>query len=251
MLPKKRYLKVGGINAAYVSGGEPKEGKPSVLLLHGWGQGTSGCRVLFDTLCTRYHTVAVDLPGFGHSETPPVMWGYFDYAYFLNQFLDLLSIKSVRLIGHSMGGGVGSIFAAHFPNRVKQLVLANSTGIPLAPLTTLIPMKAIEGVAQLVQSRFDRTNFHYMNMFLFNQLKRPVQTWKSVFVPTCEDTRPFLQKIKAPVTIVWGAKDKWIPVKMARQLKRVIPQAKLHVIDYGYHEWCMIYPREFLELVDR
>ncbi len=69
--------------------------------------------------------VAIDLPGFGGSESPADP-GMSDYAETLVAVLDALSLPKILLVGHSLGGYVALEFAARFPARLAGLCLYHS-----------------------------------------------------------------------------------------------------------------------------
>ena len=59
---------VDGINIAYREAGDNK--KPSLLLLHGYPSSSHQYRKVFNRLADKYHLIAPDYPGFGHSDFP-------------------------------------------------------------------------------------------------------------------------------------------------------------------------------------
>jgi pimeloyl-ACP methyl ester carboxylesterase len=56
----------------------------------------------------------------------------------------------VHLVGHSLGGGIAITLATLAPERVKSLVLVDSTGVPRVSLLQVIPRRALEMTAQLL-----------------------------------------------------------------------------------------------------
>ncbi|MEE9400050.1 MAG: alpha/beta hydrolase, partial [Dehalococcoidales bacterium] len=50
-------------------------------------------------------------------------------------FMDALSIKKATLVGQSYGGGISVYVAAHYPERVEQLILVGPGVIPFPPMT--------------------------------------------------------------------------------------------------------------------
>ncbi len=61
-----RYQKAGGVNIFYREAGSPA--RPTVVLLHGFPSSSHMYRDLIQKLAGRYHVVAPDFPGFGHSD---------------------------------------------------------------------------------------------------------------------------------------------------------------------------------------
>lgn len=98
---------------------------PAVLLLHGIGGNARSCGPLAEALAGHGHRVlAWDAPGYGESAEPlePV-----DYPARVVQVLDELGLAQVDLFGTSWGGVIATEVAARWPERVRSLLLADST----------------------------------------------------------------------------------------------------------------------------
>ena len=72
-----------GVNTSFMDEGNGND----VLLLHGWGQNKEMMSLIYEHLKDRFHVWAIDFPGFGESEDPPVAWGVEDYELFLEDFI--------------------------------------------------------------------------------------------------------------------------------------------------------------------
>ncbi|MER3588846.1 MAG: alpha/beta hydrolase, partial [Mastigocladus sp. ERB_26_1] len=66
---------------------------------------------------------------------------YESYAKFLLSFLEVLNIKQVHVVGHSLGGGIAIVLSNLCPDKVKSLVLVDSTGLPSASILEIIPRR--------------------------------------------------------------------------------------------------------------
>ena len=98
-------------------------GKP-VLLLHGIGGGRAIWATSVDRLAQQgFDSIAVDLPGYGDSQSVPP-GGIAHMAANLVGLLDDLGLERAALVGHSMGGMVAQEVCASAPQRVAALVLA-------------------------------------------------------------------------------------------------------------------------------
>jgi len=108
----------------------PEEGV-SLLFVHG---NTSSGRFFEDTLAAlpnRYRGFALDLRGFGGSESKPLdaTRGIADFSDDLAALVDALMLGPVHLVGWSVGGAVAMRYAMDRPGGVASLVLIN----PLSP----------------------------------------------------------------------------------------------------------------------
>src|SRR5271154_5737635 len=99
---------VDGVGIFYREAG-PKDA-PTIVLLHGFPSSSREFDSLIPLLATRYHLVAPDFPGFGHSDAPsPSSYTYtFDHlASTTNDLLEQLHIDKYALYLHDYGGPVG------------------------------------------------------------------------------------------------------------------------------------------------
>jgi len=135
---------------------------PVVMLLHGIGSNAGTFTPLFDFLPDDFHIIAWNAPGYMDSDRLTASWpSPDDYAEALAGFLNDVGVKSVYLLGHSLGCLVAAAFSQRFPSRVKKLVLAaaaNGYGIAQGeelPATTSNRIEELErlGAQEFAQKR--------------------------------------------------------------------------------------------------
>jgi alpha/beta hydrolase fold len=131
-----RSVQVDGLSIFYREAG-PKDA-PTLLLLHGLPSSSRMFEPLFARLSDRYHLVAPDYPGFGHSEWPdPKKFAYtFDHiAEITNHFTEALGLSRYTLYMQDYGGPVGFRMILAHPDRVEALIVhdaaAHNTGLAL------------------------------------------------------------------------------------------------------------------------
>ncbi|XP_059902215.1 serine hydrolase-like protein [Gadus macrocephalus] len=107
----------------------PDHGRP-VVCLHGWADNCGTFDTLIPLLPQDYKYVAFDLPGHGQSShRPPGVPYYFQsYVADLYRLVKALQWEKFSIIGHSMGGNIGGMFSALYPEMVDALVLLDSYG---------------------------------------------------------------------------------------------------------------------------
>src|SRR5262249_9992641 len=136
-----------GIEIHYVAAGPGS----MTLLVHGLGGFAESWRQTLEALGSGSCAVAIDLPGFGQSAKPnrPYTLGFFVDV--VEEFLDLMEVEHVRLVGHSLGGAIALGFALTRPERVERLALlaAAVPGIPLRP-SVLYRLMSAPGIGELV-----------------------------------------------------------------------------------------------------
>lgn len=114
---RHEFADVDGVRMHYVTGGS---GDPLVLL-HGWPQTWYAWRGIVPALAQKYTVYALDLPGLGDSEGAPPSYDKATLARFVHRLLaDQLGLRSIRLVAHDLGAGVGFQYAAQYPTEVSK-----------------------------------------------------------------------------------------------------------------------------------
>jgi pimeloyl-ACP methyl ester carboxylesterase len=122
-----RTIQIDGLSIFYREAG-PKDA-PRLLLLHGLPSSSRMFEPLFHRLSDRYHLIAPDYPGFGHSDWPdPKKFAYtFDhYAEIMNHFTEALGLSQYTLYMQDYGGPVGFRMALAHPERVTALIVQDA-----------------------------------------------------------------------------------------------------------------------------
>jgi len=121
-----RYAEIAGRRLFYREAG--RKDAPTVVLLHGTPASSHMYRNLIPALADRYHVIAPDYPGFGHSERPPV--GEFGYTFdsladHVDALLDHLGLSRYALYVQDYGAPVGWRLALRHPERIAAIVTQN------------------------------------------------------------------------------------------------------------------------------
>lgn len=107
----------------------PNPDAPRALCLHGWMDNAASFVPLAPFL-DRLDLVALDYAGHGRSSHRPAGARYYlsDYAFDIDAALDALGWEDCFIIGHSLGSGVGVLYADAAPSRVRKLVMVDGVG---------------------------------------------------------------------------------------------------------------------------
>jgi pimeloyl-ACP methyl ester carboxylesterase len=122
-----RTVKVDGLSIFYRETGP--EDAPTILLLHGLPSSSRMFQSLLTRLSDRYHLVAPDYPGFGHSDWPdPKQFDYtFDrIARVMDGFTEALGLSRYTLYMQDYGGPVGFRMVLTHPERVQALIVQDA-----------------------------------------------------------------------------------------------------------------------------
>jgi pimeloyl-ACP methyl ester carboxylesterase len=218
---------------------------PIVVMIHGtashlqswddWAAGLEGS----------FRVVRLDLPGHGLSSPDPTG----DYSdertiALLAGLMDQLGLAKASIIGSSLGGRIAWKFAAAHPDRTAKLVLVSPDGfaspgfeygkapeVPasLSLMKHFLPKRLLR--PQLAAAYADGSKMSEATLQRYHDLMRAPGNREALLErmrqTVLEPPEPYLEKITAATLLVWGEKDRMIPVSNAQDYLRVMPNAKL------------------------
>lgn len=156
---QSRFIKIGDHDIHYVD-----QGSGHVLVfLHGHNSFTYSWRNVIDVLRDRYRCIALDLPGFGYTQTSADRPLDIDQQIsVIESLLDQLELERVTLIGHDWGGLFATHLAAKLGDRVAGLCLLESFPFYIEPNELSPPVRGLLALAnkpKLAPWLFDRQPF--------------------------------------------------------------------------------------------
>ncbi len=232
----------------------------TIILLHGWGCDWQIWGPVIPALSDRYRLVIPDLPAFGKSAVPQEVWDSASYETWLSDFIEKILEKNssprttrVTLIGHSFGGKLAALYAAHHPRRIQQIVLVDSSGLP-DPLTPrqivqqnilkLIPKK----VKAVIPRHWRLSLLHGVNASTDHFTSNPQQ--QAILKKVVrENISHQLEQIEVPSLIIWGTMDKDTPLSQGKAFAQLISGAQLATIADAGHFPFLEKPDEFLTIL--
>jgi 2-hydroxy-6-oxonona-2,4-dienedioate hydrolase len=248
---------------------------PPVLLLHGSGPGVSGWANFRGNLAAfadNFTALVLDMPGFGKSYSSDGNPMLAAPAAVLD-FVDVLEIPSLAVVGNSMGGAIASGFASEHPERVTRLVTMGGVGVPIFNPS---PPEGIKLLVQFVEDPTRERLVTWMESMVYDTSILTEEfvelRWRAANEPgALEDIKKLfnyqvleamrsrsltaaanpiarLASIKAPTLITWGRDDRVTPLDGCLVPMRVIPKCELHVF-YDCGHWAMIERKEEWESV--
>ena len=244
-IKKGMYFSYNGTRVFYRFAGN--KSKSPILLLHGWGSDGS----VFDNLtsfCSDKSFLIIDFPPFGKSGVLANDYTIFTYAQVVISLCEHLSIKKLKIIGHSFGGRVAILLCAILREYVQMCILIDSAGLkPKRHLSYYYKIYKYKLYKKLGLSTLNMGSKDYLALSPTMQ-----KTFKSVVNTYLDD---YLIKIECPTLILWGEKDKETPLYMAKKLKKKIKNSALHIIKDAGHFCFLDAPlesaliiKEFLEV---
>ncbi len=237
-------VKVKGLEVGYDREGE---GTP-LLVLHGWGASSESWEEVRKKL-NGFEIIIPDLPGFGKSDTPAQSWTMEDYFDFVKEFTEKVDLDHFYLLGHSFGGSIAVKFSAAYPEKVRKLILVGSAGIKPEPSWKAKVLKSIakKGKAVFVGPlrRFRNAGkgafYKLVEKTDYGKADEAMkETMKNVFnYYTKHDLQSGsflldLEKVRTETLLVWGEKDKIIPLEYGKIFKDKIDNSNLETLAVGH-----------------
>ena len=256
------------VNYAEIGAGEP------VLFVHGLAGCWQNWLENLPHFGRTHRAIALDLPGFGESPMPSWQIDMPAYGRLIHDFCEKLGIDRVAaLVGNSMGGFVSTEAVVERPSRFDRLVLVSAAGISFAErkgrqdtvalrmFEAAIPPLAGPRRTWLARPRGRQIAFG--NIFNYPNRLRPELLQEQIdpsirspgFADSARaisgyDTRHRLPEITIPTLIVWGLKDRIVPVEAAIGYHRMIPESRLELFERTGHVPQMERPERFNALLD-
>jgi pimeloyl-ACP methyl ester carboxylesterase len=131
-----RWVDAGGVRLHVVEGGQPQG--TTVVLLAGFPQTWWAWREVMPSLADRFHVVALDLPGQGHSERPDGSYDTHTVAVHVHAATEALGVSRYWLVAHDIGAWVAFSLALKYEDRLHGVALLDA-GIPGITLPATIP----------------------------------------------------------------------------------------------------------------
>ncbi len=227
------------VRIRYIEAGAGNPGLP-IVLLHGFQAGADyWLPHPLPAMSRDFHVIAPDLPGFGSSGRL-AHYSLDDYALCLSAFLDALRLDQVYLLGHSMGAQIAVALAVSSPERVAKLLLVDSAGLPRSGPAWMAP----------VQMLTDASTYHFkLYPKMFGLARKSTALRECLLMVRNEHITDHLKKLRMPVLVIWGSRDRVVPLEHGSLLARTIPGARLAIIRGAGHMPFYQKPEQFMDLV--
>lgn len=254
-----RTSQVNETEVFYREGGD--RAAPTLLLLHGFPSSSAQYEQLIERLEDRYHVIAPDYPGFGHSPPLPGTTSFDRIADVIDGFSDLLGLEHFSLYMFDFGSPVGFRLATRRPERVQGLVLQNGNAYEAGLGPNMQALKpywqdraanegAIRGLLQL-----DATRSQYLDgvadatsvnpdLWELDQRYLELPGRDQVMLDLLYDYQSnvklyprwhhYLRANQPPALLPWGQNDQFFPPDGARAYLHDLPEAELHLLDTGH-----------------
>ncbi|WP_033442860.1 alpha/beta fold hydrolase [Saccharothrix sp. NRRL B-16314] len=256
MIPQvfHRHVDVDGVRVFYREAGPAAA--PTLLLLHGFPSASHQYRRLIDALGDRFHLVAPDYPGFGHSGDLDGPHTFDRLADTVEKFVDALALRRFALYAFDFGGPVGFRLAVRRPELITGLVVQNANAYTdglsdnarafianddrevAAGFMTLASTRGQyeDGTTDpaLVSPDGWTLDQHFLDLPGRTDLQVDLALDYRSNVDRYPEWQEWLRTAKPPTLVLWGRGDAIFTEDGAKAYLRDVPDAELHVFDTGH-----------------
>ena len=258
-----RRIEIDGLSIFYREAGSKEA--PALLLLHGFPSSSRMFEPLFTRLSSRYHLVAPDYPGFGHSDWPdPKKFSYtFDHcAEIVSYFIQALELTRYALYMQDYGGPVGFRVALSLPDQIEAIIVQNAVAHNEGLGTIWNPRRAFwadraGNESELRASflslettrgrhvgndpdvdRYDPDLWTDEFAFLSKPGQADIQSDLFYDYRTNVENYPkwqaWMRETHPRLLVLWGKYDPSFDLSEPEAYRRDVPNAEVHVLDAGH-----------------
>ena len=224
-----------------------KEGEV-ILLLHGLFGALSNFKGIIDYFGNRYRVIVPILPIYELPILQVSLSGLVNYVY---DFVRHKDLKQIHLLGNSLGGHVGLLYALEDLDRIASITLTGSSGLYESGMGNTFPKR---GDYDFIKTKTEATFYDpkvatkelvdevYGIVNDRGKAIRVIATAKSAIRHNLGDK---LHLIKKPALLIWGENDIVTPPFVGEKFKELLPNAELFILEKCGHAPMMEKPEEF------
>ena len=246
-----RFRLIGGLTVRFAASEDHGD---HALLLSPWPESLLAFEPVWWRLAKRTHLVAVDLPGFGHSQRSDSLLSPQAMGEFIIAVADAFGLEHPHVVAPGTGTAAALFAAARHPGRLRSLVVGSGAAAVPLQLGGMIkdiveapdldefrradPRQlvnaALSGISRYTLPEAVRDD--YLASYQGDRFAESVRYLRS-YPAELPVLAGLLPQIDTPVQIIAGAVDTAVPPVNARFLHERLPHSKLDVIDAGHFTW--------------
>jgi pimeloyl-ACP methyl ester carboxylesterase len=250
-IPQVRFRLIDGLSIRFA---ESAGAGQDALLLNPWPESLLAFEPTWAQLAARAHLVAIDLPGFGHSDRSTALMSPRAMGEFVIRVADAFGLENPHLVGPDIGTAASLFAASLHPNRLRSLVVGSGgAAVPLQLGSLLkdwvespdldayrnadsrqIVAESLGGIERYEIPGFVRED--YLSAYDGDRFVESMH-YVRAYPTELPILRDLLPHIHTPVQIIAGSRDLAVPPVNAEFLHERLPSSKLDFVDAGHFVW--------------
>ena len=234
---------------------ESEDRDDHAILLSPWPESLLAFEPTWARLAEHAHLVAVDLPGFGHSQRSDELLSPRAMGEFVVRVADAFDLDKPHLVGPDVGTGAALFAASLHPGRLRSLVVGSGGAAYPLQLGSVLkdwveapdveayrsadPREIVGGALNADLERYalpDHVREDYLSAYEGDRFVESMRYVRS-YPTELPILRDLLAEIQTPVQIIAGAHDPAVPPVNGEFLDERLPYSKLNIVDAGHFTW--------------
>ena len=175
----------------------------------------------------------------------------------LNEFFEKIGVSQINLAGHSLGGRVGLLMAAYYPEKINKLILINPAAYKPQKQAFFITYARNKFISKFLMGGFLasfcvrkalKKTYYDTSQITKEEVDNYIKQLRSssgrrgmtsVARAMCnEDMEKIIQnyrKINHPVLLIWGENDEIFSIEMLNRLKNDVKNIEIDLISECGH----------------
>jgi pimeloyl-ACP methyl ester carboxylesterase len=246
-----RFRTIDGLQIRYA---ESEAGADDALLLGPWPESLYCYAPTWSRLAGHAHLVAVDLPGFGHSERRDALMSPQEMGRFLIRVADEFGLENPHVVGPDVGTNAALFAAALYPGRLRSLVVGSGgAAVPIqlgGALKDWVedpdferyrradPRKIVAAAVATIERYKIPADIYedYLSAYEGDRFFESMR-YARAYPAQLPVLRDLLPGIQTPVQNIAGGHDQAVPPANSEFLHQRLPHSKLDIIDAGHFTW--------------
>jgi len=247
---EQKQIIIKNIQLNYYAVESTTESSNVLVFLHGWRSNSTVWFNLIKRLSEQgYNCIALDLPGFGRSQTPQDIFNTDKYADVVDEFLHKLHVEDAVCVGHSYGGRILINLGVRNKLKAEKIVLVDASGLGMDEggisvkktiakvVKPIFKIGPLQGLRKKIYQAMGGEDYIESEVSPFFKA-----TYQNI---TQDKYNEEISTITVPTYLIWGANDKDTPVEMAAVMEELIPNSQLEFIMNAGHYPFLDNPEEF------
>mgnify|MGYP000067356453 CR=1 FL=1 len=219
-----------------------------LVLLHGLFGGLSNFEHLVKHFHNKLNIVVPILPIF---ELPRKEATIDNLLIYIKEFIAYKGYEKIHILGNSLGGHIGLLYALDCPEKIKSMILTGSSGLYESAFGSGFPRRSsYEYIEKRTQETFfdpkvatkELVDEVFETVNNIDKAMRVITTAKSAIRLNLEDR---LHEIAAPTLLIWGVHDRITPFEVGKAFNKHIKNSELVPFDKSGHAPMMEEPEKF------